>query len=166
MCIRDRLGSDTGGSIRFPSLANGIVGLKPTYGRVSRHGVLALADSLDHVGPMTRRSADAAIVFEAIAGFDERESLPDPVLSTAGELAKGVRGVVIGYDQHYATEMVDSELVAAIGQALADLEREGAVVREIDLPAFTDELSDAWFKICAKEACTAHRANSSLRADE
>ena len=162
------LGSDTGGSIRFPSLANGIVGLKPTYGRVSRHGVLALADSLDHVGPMTRRSADAAIVFEAIAGFDEREasSLPDPVLSMTGELAKGVRGVVIGYDQRYATEMVDPELVAAIGQALADLEREGAVVREIDLPAFTDELSDAWFKICAKEACTAHRANFPLRADE
>ena len=83
------LGSDTGGSIRFPSLANVIVGLKPTYGRVSRYGVLALAESLDHVGPMTRRSADAALVLEAMAGFDARDtsSLREPVPDMARELA-------------------------------------------------------------------------------
>ncbi len=162
------LGSDTGGSIRFPSLANGIVGLKPTYGRVSRYGVLALADSLDHVGPMTRRTADAAIMLEAIAGFDEQEpsSLRNPVPDMSSELAKGVDGMKIGYDRRYATESVDSQLVAAIEQALADLEREGAVLCEIDLPPFTEELGDAWFKICTKEACVAHRETYPSRADE
>ena len=75
------LGTDTGGSIRYPSMANGVVGLKPTYGRVSRYGVLPLSETLDHVGPMTRRSADAAIMLEAIAGHDinDATSLRDPV---------------------------------------------------------------------------------------
>ena len=75
------LGSDTGGSIRFPSAACGIVGIKPTWGRVSRYGVLALAESMDHVGPMTRCVADAGIMLEAIAGFDPNDptSLPNPV---------------------------------------------------------------------------------------
>lgn len=162
------LGSDTGGSIRFPSLANGIVGLKPTYGRVSRYGVLALAESLDHVGPMTRRSADAALVLEAMAGFDARDtsSLREPVPDMARELARGIQGVRIGYDRRYATEGVDRELVAAIEQALNDLERAGAELCEIELPAFTEELADAWFKICSREACNAHRANYPLKADQ
>ena len=162
------LGSDTGGSIRFPSLANGIVGLKPTYGRVSRHGVLALADSLDHVGPMTRCTADAAIMLEAIAGFDEQEpsSLLDPVPDMSSALSKGIDGIKIGYDRSYATQSVDSELVAAIEQALTDLEREGAVLCEINLPPFTEELGDAWFKICTREACVAHRETYPSRADE
>ena len=75
------LGSDTGGSIRFPSAACGIVGLKPTWGRVSRYGVLALAESLDHIGPMVRSSADAGIMLQAISGLDPNDptSLPDPV---------------------------------------------------------------------------------------
>src|SRR3990172_9302147 len=75
------LGTDTGGSIRLPSALCGTVGIKPTYGRVSRYGVLPLAESLDHVGPMTRSVADAAVVLEAIAGFDPKDptSLRDPV---------------------------------------------------------------------------------------
>ena len=97
------VGSDTGGSIRFPSLANGVVGLKPTYGRVSRYGVLALADSLDHVGPMVRTSADAAVVFEAMAGFDDNDStsLRAPVPDMIKELGKGIKGVKIGFDRGY-----------------------------------------------------------------
>ena len=80
------IGTDTGGSIRFPSAANGIVGLKPTYGRVSRYGVLPFAESLDHVGPMARRVGDVAVMFEAIAGRDSNDptSLGDPVSEDVG----------------------------------------------------------------------------------
>jgi amidase len=96
------LGSDTGGSIRFPSMANGIVGLKPTYGRVSRYGVLPLAESLDHIGPMTRSVADAAVVFECIAGHDVRDSttLDDPVPALVAGLDAGIEGMRIGIDVH------------------------------------------------------------------
>src|SRR5882757_664046 len=89
------IGTDTGGSIRYPSSANGIVGLKPTYGRVSRFGVLPLAESLDHVGAMARRVADVAVMFDAIAGFDPMDpsSLREPVPPTLDELEKGVRGL-------------------------------------------------------------------------
>jgi amidase len=95
------LGTDTGGSIRFPSTANGIVGLKPTYGRVSRYGVLPLAESLDHVGPMTRSVRDAAIVLEAIAGHDVNDptSLEVPVPRMLDEIGRGVQGLRIGFDR-------------------------------------------------------------------
>ena len=87
------LGSDTGGSIRYPSAACGLVGLKPTWGRVSRHGVLALAESLDHVGPMTRSSADAGLVLQAIAGYapNDPTSLPVPVPDMLADLGQGHR---------------------------------------------------------------------------
>ena len=89
------LGTDTGGSIRYPSGMNGIVGLKPTWGRVSRRGVLDLAPSLDHVGPMTRSVADAAVVLGAIAGPDPDDptSLPDPVPDYVADLDGGVSGL-------------------------------------------------------------------------
>ena len=87
------LGTDTGGSIRFPSMANGIVGLKPTYGRVSRYGILPLSESFDHVGPMARRVADAAVMFEAIAGVDPNDptSLDVPATLWADRNARGGR---------------------------------------------------------------------------
>jgi len=93
------LGSDTGGSIRFPSMANGVVGLKPTYGLVSRHGVLPLSESLDHVGPMTRRTVDAAIVLQAIAGYDAADltSLDQPAPRLLAGIDDGVDGLRIGY---------------------------------------------------------------------
>lgn len=89
-------------------MSNGVVGLKPTYGRVSRYGVLALAESLDHVGPMARRVADAAVVLQAIAGFDsnDRTSLTEPVPNMLEELRGGVEGVRIGFDRGYATDEV------------------------------------------------------------
>ena len=162
------LGSDTGGSITFPAMCNGIVGLKPTYGRVSRYGVLGLAESMDHVGPMTRRVADAALVLETIAGFDSNDptSLTDPVPNILGELGRGVDGVRIGFDREYATRDVDPGLVAAIDVALGDLENLGAEVVELDMPDFGEDLVNAWFTICYYEARQVHAANFPSRADE
>ncbi len=162
------LGSDTGGSIRFPSMANGIVGLKPTYGRVSRYGVLPLAESLDHVGPMTRRTADAAIVLEAIAGFDPADatSLRAPVPSMLAELDRGIVGVRLGFDRGFATEGVDADLLTSMDAALGELERLGASIVPVEMPAFPDSLRDAWFTISSYEARKAHAANFPSRADE
>ena len=105
------LGSDTGGSIRFPSAACGIVGLKPTWGRVSRYGVLALAESMDHVGPMTRSVADAGIMLAAIAGPDPNDptSLPSPVPNMLDGIGQDIQGVRIGFDENYATSDIDVE---------------------------------------------------------
>ena len=103
------LGSDTGGSIRFPAAACGTVGIKPTWGRVSRYGVLALAESLDHVGPMTRSAADAGIMLQALAGHDPNDatSLHARVPAMLSGLGKGVEGVRIGVDERYIGDDVD-----------------------------------------------------------
>ena len=161
------LGTDTGGSIRFPAMANGIVGLKPTYGRVSRYGVLPLAESLDHVGPMTRRVGDAAIVLEAIAGFDPNDStsLKDSVPNMLEELGRGIEGVRIGFDRVYASDGVEPGLAVAIETAVESLERLGADVVEVQIPDVIDVLG-AWPVICAAEAVEAHRANYPARKDE
>ncbi len=161
------LGTDTGGSIRFPAMANGIVGLKPTYGRVSRYGILPLAESLDHVGPMTRSVKDAAIVLEAIAGLDPNDptSLKAPAPNMLGDLGKGVGGVRIGFDRAYVSEGVESGLAAAIVTAVENLAHLGADVVEVQMPDVT-EILGAWFVICAAEAVEAHRANYPARADD
>ena len=166
MCYAS-LGTDTGGSIRFPSMANGIVGLKPTYGRVSRYGVLPLAESLDHVGPMTRSVADAAIVLEAIAGFDANDptSLEDPVPNMLEELGRGVEGVRIGFDRAYALDGVDAGLALAIETAVESLESMGAEVVEVQIPDLTELFAVFWV-ICAAEAYEAHRAHFPARADD
>lgn len=159
------LGSDTGGSIRFPSMANGIVGLKPTYGRVSRYGVLALAESLDHVGPMTRTVTDAAIMFEAIAGVDPSDptTLDAPVPDMLGELGRGVEGLRIGYDRTYATDGIDAGLVEAMEVALEVLDGLGAEVVEISVPEL-GEAAAAFGTIAAFEAVQAHSATFPSRA--
>lgn len=160
------LGSDTGGSIRFPSMANGVVGLKPTYGRVSRHGVLALAESLDHVGPMTRTVSDAAVVLEAIAGHDPNDptSLNEPVPDMFEEIRKGVAGTRIGFDESYGTEGVDPGLAAAIETALGELDSMGAEIVSLEMPDFEPTLVDAWFAICSYEARQAHAETYPSRA--
>lgn len=162
------LGTDTGGSIRFPSMANGAVGLKPTYGRVSRHGVLALAESLDHVGPMTRRTADAAIVLQAIAGHDANDpsSLREPVPDMLGELGKGIAGLRLGFDPNFATEGVDAGLVTGTEQVLEILTDLGATVVEVTVPEGMQELGRLWFPLCAFEAHKAHGATFPSRAGE
>lgn len=159
------LGSDTGGSIRFPAMANGIVGLKPTYGRVSRHGVLALAESLDHVGPMTRTVTDAAIMLQAIAGTDPNDptTLGAPVPDMVRELTRGVRGLRIGFDRRYASEGVDSSLVGAIEEALGVLEGRGAEVVPVTVPELGDA-GAAWRTICTYEAARAHADTYPARA--
>ncbi len=161
------LGTDTGGSIRFPAMANGIVGLKPTYGLVSRYGVLPLAESLDHVGPMTRSVADAAIVLGAIAGFDPKDptSLKTPVPNMLGELRRGVEGIRIGFDRAYALDGVDPGLARAVETAVEEFERLGAEVVSVQVPDLTEALA-AWPVICAAEAVEAHRENYPSRADE
>lgn len=161
------IGTDTGGSIRYPSAANGIVGLKPTYGRVSRYGVFPLAESLDHVGPMVRRAGDAAVMFEAIAGFDSSDptSLKDPVPRMLDELEKGVRGLRVGFDRRFATEGVHPEQSAAIQAAVDVLRSLGAGIVDVQMPNVA-EVRNMWLILCAKEAVTAHAATFPSRKNE
>ena len=161
------LGSDTGGSIRFPSASCGVVGIKPTWGRVSRHGVLALAESLDHVGPMTRSTADAGIVLQAIAGTDPNDptSLPDPVPDMLEGAGKGVGGLRFGFDERYATEEVDPELAQAVQDSVQLLGELGAEIVEVRLPALEEYLA-AWPVLCTAEAALAHEATYPSRRDE
>ncbi len=161
------LGTDTGGSIRFPAMANGIVGLKPTYGRVSRYGVLPLAESLDHVGPMTRSVADAAIMFEAIAGYDANDatSLREPVPNMREQLDGGVVGLRIGFDGAYTLAGVDRELARTIEAAVEQLRQLGAEIVNVQMPELSPVLG-TWPVICAAEAAQAHRADYPSRANE
>jgi len=161
------LGSDTGGSIRFPAMANGIVGLKPTYGRVSRYGVMPLAESLDHVGPMTRRTADAAIMLQAIAGYDANDptSLSDPVPDMLAEIDQGIEGMRFGYDPDYVAEGTDAGLVTAIEASLEVLHSLGAEVVEMTMPWDIQALGETWFAICSREAFLAHEATFRSRPE-
>jgi len=162
------LGSDTGGSIRFPCQANGIVGLKPTYGRVSRYGVIPLAESLDHVGPMTRRVADAAAMLEVIGGPDANDptTLDEPVPDLFAAIDAGVKGLRIGYDEAFATEGVDPGLAAAIQNALGQLAAMGAEIVDVTMPAGSTGLAEPWSAIAAAEAVEAHSEYFPERADE
>ena len=161
------LGTDTGGSIRTPSAVNGIVGLKPTWGRVSRHGVLDLAPSLDHVGPMTRTVADAAAVLAVLAGRDEHDatSLPNRVPDYLEEIDQGIQGARIGYDEDYAARGVQGETAAAVQRALRDLEELGGRVVRARMPTLRGQ-GGAWRTICSAEAAAAHARTFPTRADQ
>ena len=161
------LGSDTGGSIRFPASACGTVGLKPTYGRVSRYGVHALGQSLDHVGPLTRSSADAGILLQAIAGRDPNDltSLPDPVPDMLKGMEEGVKGLRIGWSESYATSGVDAEVIAAVREGLKTMEGLGAEIVEVDLPDI-DPYLPYWRTLCTAEAVAAHEASYPSRRDD
>ena len=161
------IGTDTGGSIRYPSAVNGCVGLKPTYGRVSRHGVLALAESMDHVGPMARTVEDTAIAFEAMAGFDPKDptSRREAVTPVRAELAKGVKGLRIGFDRRYATEGVEPGLVQALDVALAVLTELGAEIVELTMPDVT-QVGLAWWELSTAEAAAFHADSYPARAKE
>ena len=161
------LGSDTGGSIRFPSAACGTVGIKPTWGRVSRYGVLALAESLDHIGPMTRSASDAGVMLQAIAGHDPNDptSLIAPVPNMLAGLGQGVSGVRIGVDERYIGDDVDSELASAVLEGARLLESMGARLMPVRMPD-TEPLSRAWGVLCSAEAAAAHRDTFPSRADE
>jgi len=130
-------GSDTGGSIRFPSSACGLTGIKPTWGRVSRHGIFPLAESLDHIGPMARTAGDAAAMLGAMAGEDPEDptSLDALVPDYLAALGANIRGVRIGVDPVYAGEGVDSEVTAALADAERALAGLGANIRQVRFPA-------------------------------
>ncbi|HTL33255.1 MAG TPA: Asp-tRNA(Asn)/Glu-tRNA(Gln) amidotransferase subunit GatA [Kofleriaceae bacterium] len=130
------LGTDTGGSIRQPAAFCGVVGLKPTYGRVSRWGVVAFASSLDQVGPLTRTVQDAALVLEAIAGFDPRDStsLDEPVPAYNEALVGDVTGLRVGLPHEYFGEGIDADVRAALDKTIAALRDRGAITVDITLP--------------------------------
>jgi aspartyl-tRNA(Asn)/glutamyl-tRNA(Gln) amidotransferase subunit A len=130
------LGTDTGGSIRQPAAFCGIVGIKPTYGRVSRYGAIAFASSLDQIGPMARTVEDAALLLEVIAGVDERDStsIDAPVPRYRDALGQGVAGLRIGVPAEYFPDELDGETRAAADQALAALKEAGATVVPVSLP--------------------------------
>jgi amidase len=166
MCFGS-LGTDTGGSIRFPSLACGLVGLKPTWGRVSRYGVYPLSETLDHIGPMTRSVGDAAAMLSALAGADDKDptSLSAEVPDYLGALDEGVRGITIGIDDQFISRDVDPVVADALSTALDVLRGEGASIRLITLPPY-DDVVDSWVPICAAEAAVGHSDTYPSRAAE
>ena len=161
------IGSDTGGSIRLPSAANGITGLKPTWGRVSRHGVFELAATLDHVGPMARSVADAAAILGIIAGQDTADptAVPLPVPQYLDELSRPIEGLHIGIDSKWISEKVDEPTVRALYAAIATLESLGAVATAVEFPDPTQIVWD-WFQVCAVQTALAHEATYPVRAGE
>lgn len=130
------LGSDTGGSIRQPAAFCGVVGLKPTYGRVSRYGLVAFASSLDQIGPITKNVKDAAILLNIISGRDTNDSTSAPieVPDFTAELGKDIKGLKIGVPEEYFIEGLDSEVEQNIRDAIKELERLGAEIISISLP--------------------------------
>ncbi|KKW32724.1 MAG: Glutamyl-tRNA(Gln) amidotransferase subunit A [Candidatus Uhrbacteria bacterium GW2011_GWA2_53_10] len=130
------LGSDTGGSIRQPASLCGVVGLKPTYGRVSRYGLIAMASSLDQIGPITRTVEDAALVMQAIEGVDPRDATTVPFEKTVvpKEAEKSMKGLRLGIPKEYFLEGMDKKIRASVMEAIEVLKQTGASIKEISLP--------------------------------
>ena len=147
------LGTDTGGSIRQPASHCGCVGLKPTYGRVSRYGVIAYASSLDQVGPLTRDVTDCAIMLEAIAGYDPKDStsVDTPVPDYAAALAGGVKGLKIGLPKEYFIAGLDPDVQKTMQAAIETYRRLGAEFVDISLP-HTDYAVATYYLIATAEA--------------
>ena len=147
------LGSDTGGSIRQPAAYCGLVGIKPTYGRVSRYGLIAYASSLDQVGPMTKDVRDSAIMLQALSGYDGRDStsVNRPVPDYCAALGGDVAGLTIGVPREYFVDGMDTEVEAAVRAAVALLEQQGATIRPISLP-HTEYAVAAYYLIAPAEA--------------
>ena len=147
------LGSDTGGSIRQPASFCGIVGLKPTYGRVSRYGLIAFASSLDQIGPLTKDVTDNALLLNLIAGHDERDStsadvsVPDYTKS----LVNDVKGLKIGIPKEYFIRGMDPEVKNAVGEAIEVLKKNGAAFKEVSLP-HTEYAVAAYYILATAEA--------------
>ncbi len=147
------LGSDTGGSIRQPSALCGIVGMKPTYGAVSRYGLIAFASSLDQIGPMTKDVEDAAMVLNVLAGHDPKDStsanIKHPDFTTG--LGKGIRGMKIALPKEYFVPGLGETVKKAVMKAVADLESLGARVEEASMPTF-DYALDVYYILSSAEA--------------
>jgi amidase len=160
------LGTDTGGSIRFPSAANGLTGLKPTWGRVSRYGAFELAATLDHIGPMTRSAADAGAMLGAIAGADAKDPTASllPVPDYLAGPTQGLAGVRIGLDTRWITEGVDAETRAVLDAAIAAVKALGGEIREVAFPDSAQVIQD-WFPLCGVEVAVAHEGTYPARKD-
>jgi amidase len=161
------IASDTGGSIRFPAAATGVTGIKPTWGRVSRHGIFPLMQSLDHVGPMARSVEDAAAILGIIAGHDPNDpttlqaSVPDYLTELKGEVA----GIRIGVDPDFTTGGVDRTIVEAVSGAVNVLRNLGADIREVAFPP-TSDLAIGWLPFAAVGAALVHQDTYPARAAE
>ena len=147
------LGTDTGGSIRQPAALCGVVGLKPTYGRVSRFGVTAFASSLDQVGPLTRTVRDSAMLMSAIAGADPQDTtcLNEPVPDYGAGLTNDLKGVRLGLAKEYMVEGVDPQVKAAVDGAVRQMQSLGAEVMEVSLP-HTDYAIAVYYILATAEA--------------
>jgi len=148
------LGSDTGGSVRQPAALSGVVGLKPTYGRVSRFGLIAFGSSLDQIGPFARSVRDAAAVLETIAGFDQRDSTSAPVEvgSYTERLDEGVKGLRVGVPREYFVEGMDANVRDAVEKAISQLASLGAEIDdEVSLPS-TGAAVSVYYIIAPSEA--------------
>lgn len=161
------LASETGGSIKLPSASSGVTGMKPTWGRVSRHGVFELAASLDHVGALARSAEDVAVMLGVMAGADELDptssnrSVPNYVRG----LSYGVRGLRIGIDPIWTRDNVDRATSYALDGAMEVLVDQGAELVEVKLPDPTDMIWD-WFGVCAVQTAVAHDATYPTRESE
>ncbi|ABA89407.1 aspartyl/glutamyl-tRNA(Asn/Gln) amidotransferase, A subunit [Syntrophotalea carbinolica DSM 2380] len=147
------LGTDTGGSIRQPASHCGVVGLKPTYGRVSRYGVIAYASSLDQVGPLTRDVEDCALMLGAVAGYDPADStsINTPVPDYQAALKQGIQGLKIGLPKEYFIEGLDTDIRQTIDKAIATLRKLGAEPVEVSLP-HTEYAVACYYLIATAEA--------------
>jgi aspartyl-tRNA(Asn)/glutamyl-tRNA(Gln) amidotransferase subunit A len=147
------LGSDTGGSIRQPASFCGVVGLMPTYGRVSRYGLIAFASSLDHIGPLTKTVKDAARILHVIAGRDPMDSTSAdvPVPDFVAELEKPIRGLKIGVAKEYFGEGLDSEVRKAVEDAIQSLAKLGCEVVPVSLP-HTEYAIPTYYIVATAEA--------------
>jgi aspartyl-tRNA(Asn)/glutamyl-tRNA(Gln) amidotransferase subunit A len=145
-------GSDTGGSIRQPAALCGVVGVKPTYGRVSRYGLVAFASSLDQIGPFAATVEDAALLFEVVAGHDPMDStsVPEPAPSVLAGLDEGVEGLRVGLTKEFV-EGADADVLARVEEAARALEKAGAVISDASVPSAVYGLS-AYYLIAPAEA--------------
>lgn len=147
------LGTDTGGSIRLPAAFCGVVGLKPTYGRVSRYGLIAFGSSFDQIGPLTKTVEDAAILMNVLAGHDERDStsanLPVPDYTLA--LNRGVKGLRVGLPKEYFVKGMDSEIEQAVREAAKVYQKLGATIQEVSLPHTTHSIA-VYYIVAVAEA--------------
>ncbi|MGZ4986514.1 MAG: Asp-tRNA(Asn)/Glu-tRNA(Gln) amidotransferase subunit GatA [Limisphaerales bacterium] len=147
------LGTDTGGSIRQPAALCGCVGLKPTYGRVSRYGLVAFASSLDQIGPFSKTVRDSALVLNAISGYDPRDStiIPEPVPDYTAALTGDIKGLKMGIAKEYAVGGLDPEVNTAVQNAVKHLEKLGAEIVEVSLP-HTDYAVATYYIVATAEA--------------
>jgi amidase len=161
------LGSDTGGSIRFPSAANAVTGLKPSWGRVSRYGVFELAATLDHIGPMARSAVDCGAMLGAIAGADPNDptAVLEPVPDYLAKLSGSLQGTRIGVDPRWTSEGVDAASTRIFQDALRVAADLGAKIHEIAFPDSTNMVTD-WFPLCGVETAVAHEATYPARKSD